>query len=497
MDENNQKSRKTAASSSVRRSTQSGNSQKTRVPQSGNRSTQSRNTQGNHAVQGTGEQAQRSTQKKKISAARRKQIARMKKRRQQMRLVMGAVIVLLIALIGIIIAVSSNGPSSDSETSSIPEIITEERTEEQESESETESTSEIQPSEIQGADHTGGQTVYATVRVNVRSLPDTTTSEILGKLEAGASIVRSADENGWSTVDYNGTIAYISSEFLTVTQPQADGPAADGSGTVVSHSRTWPKLADGTWDLNNITNDDSSVAYGNAIVGFGYSESARDPVTKIPGDWTYYEKNWGMFNVDWIQDPALPQNQNTIYLTMDEGFPNENTQEILRILKEKNVKATFFITKTFFDGSAEQVRQMLAEGHTVGNHSCTHPTMPKLSIEEQTSQIMTLHNLVKDQLGYEMKLFRFPEGSFTSRSLALVDNLGYKTAFWSYTYKDYDQNAQKDPAETLQMVLDNLHNGAIYLLHADSATNLSILPQFIDGVRERGFEFGVYPLTAN
>ena len=72
---------------------------------------------------------------------------------------------------------------------------------------------------------------------------------------------------------------------------------------------------------------------------------------------------------------------------------------------------------------------MIDEGHIVGNHSCTHPNMPPLSIEEQTSQIMTLHNLVKDQLGYEMKLFRFPEGSYTSRYLALVDNLGYKTAF--------------------------------------------------------------------
>lgn len=497
-----------SASGQKTRSVQNTGGQRTRTVQS----TDSHSARSVQRTAGQGERRQ--APKTARTAAGKRKLSRRKKQKQQMQIIAGIVILLLIVLFGIIIAASSSkDPGSDVDKST-PEVI--QTQDERESEEETaseEGTSEpstdsadIQPSPSSGQSQpsqgqavnpaAGGETVYATVRLNVRSVPNTT-GEILGKLEAGASIVRTANENGWSTVDYNGTTAYVSSEFVTTTQPQAADPNVSGTGTHISHSREWPKLADGSWDLANITNDDSSVAYGNAIVGFGYSEASRDPVTKIPTDWTYYEKNWGMFNVDWIQDPALPQNQNIIYLTMDEGFPNENTPEILRILKEKNVKATFFITKTFFDGSAAQVRQMIDEGHIVGNHSCTHPNMPTLSIEEQTSQIMTLHNLVKDQLGYEMKLFRFPEGSYTSRSLALVDNLGYKTAFWSYTYKDYDKSAQADPAATLEKVLDNLHNGAIYLLHADSSTNLEILPGFIDGARARGFEFGVYPLTAN
>ncbi len=524
MDENNQENKKPVRPASPRRTTKNANesvrepqnrsSQRTRMPQEGT-------VRRTRTVQGKPEQKELTTQKKsnsgstqeqrkttssqstnRLSARKRKMVARRRQKRQ-MQIIAGAVIILLIVLICIIIAMSSSknpGTNQNDKTSGVAV----EKTSEEESINEEETGSqqletppiETQPIETQDTNLADGQTVYVTSRLNVRSRPDTT-GEILGKLEAGVSVVRTADENGWSTITYNGTTAYVSSEFLTLTQPQTNNSSTSGNGTVVSYSRTWPKLADGSWDLANITNDESSVAFGNVLVGFGYSESSRDPVTKIPGDWTYYEKNWGMFNVDWIQDPALPQNQNTIYLTMDEGFPNENTAEILRILKEKNVKATFFITKTFFDGSAGEVQQMINEGHTVGNHSCTHPNMPTLSIEEQTSEIMTLHNLVKDQLGYEMKLFRFPEGSYTSRSLALVDNLGYKTAFWSYTYKDFDQNAQKDQAEALTMVLNNLHNGAIYLLHADSSTNLAILSDFIDGARERGFEFGIYPLTAN
>ena len=66
---------------------------------------------------------------------------------------------------------------------------------------------------------------------------------------------------------------------------------------------------------------------------------------------------------------------------------------------------------------------MIDEGHTVGNHTCNHKNMPSLSLEEQTNEIMVLHNLVKDNFGYEMKLFRFPEGSTSEQSLGLVESL--------------------------------------------------------------------------
>ena len=76
--------------------------------------------------------------------------------------------------------------------------------------------------------------------------------------------------------------------------------------------------------------------------------------------------------------------------------------------------------------------------------------MPSLSLEEQTNEIMVLHNLVKDNFGYEMKLFRFPEGSTSEQSLGLVESLGYQSVFWSFHYLDYNSDAQKDPAEALQ-----------------------------------------------
>ena len=240
------------------------------------------------------------------------------------------------------------------------------------------------------------------------------------------------------------------------------------------------------WDLASLD---------NTPVYFGYAVENRDPVTHIPTDWAWYESKWGQYNVDWIQDTS----QNIIYLTMDEGYPNEYTSTILDILAEKNVKACFFITQMFLDGgeqSAQQIQRMINEGHVIGNHSVRHKNMPSLSIEEQTSEIVTVNQHLKEQFGIDCRLFRFPEGVYSDQCLALVDNLGMKTCFWSYAYNDYSEE-QPPVEESLQKAIDALHPGAIYLLHANSATNTAFLSRWIDAARAQGFEFGVYPLTAN
>jgi peptidoglycan-N-acetylmuramic acid deacetylase len=75
--------------------------------------------------------------------------------------------------------------------------------------------------------------------------------------------------------------------------------------------------------------------------------------------------------------------------------------------------------------------------------------------------------------------------------------MGYKSVFWSFAYRDYDLDNQMDPSEALFQCVDQVHLGAVYLLHAVSATNTEILGDFIDSVRDEGYEFGVFPvLTA-
>jgi len=301
------------------------------------------------------------------------------------------------------------------------------------------------------------ETVYATAAVNIREQPNTDCA-ILGQARQGDSFVRTANDNGWSTVTLNGQTAYISSDYLTTEQPQRP-----------------------VWDV---------AALDPTSYNFGYSKANRDE-RNIPTDWKYYEDRWGEFDVDWIGDTS----QNIIYLTMDEGFGNDTTIPILNTLEEKGVPVTFFITKYFADERPDLVQAILDHGHQIGNHSCTHPDMTSLSVEEQTAQVMTLNNQIKEQFGYEMKAFRYPMGIYSAQSLGLINNLGFKVTFWSYAYGDYDNDHQPDVGESLQAALDAVHPGAIYLLHASSTTNAAMLADFIDGVRARGFEFGVYPIN--
>lgn len=180
-----------------------------------------------------------------------------------------------------------------------------------------------------------------------------------------------------------------------------------------------------------------------------------------------------------------------IILTFDQGYENGFTEKILDTLKEKNVKAVFFLTGDYAKKCSGLVRRMIDEGHIIGNHGMRHASLPKLSEKEMREEIMSLHDYVKETYGYEMKYFRPPCGEYSESALAAVKDCGYTTLLWSFAYCDWDVNNQPDRSESLQRVTTAAHNGAIYLLHSVSETNCAILPEAIDSMRAAGFEFGL------
>lgn len=207
-----------------------------------------------------------------------------------------------------------------------------------------------------------------------------------------------------------------------------------------------------------------------------------------PNDAVAAQEKYGAYNAMFIGEDSQ-----TIYLTFDEGYEYGYTESILDTLKEKNVKAVFFVTEPYAKADPELVKRMIDEGHVLGNHSVTHPStgIPSLSIEEQQNEVIGNHQYVKDNFGYEMNLFRYPAGKFSEQSLAIVNNCGYKSVFWSFAYMDYDVNNQPDETESLNRMVDKLHPGAVYLLHAESKTNAAVLGRFIDAAKEKGYTFAV------
>ena len=186
---------------------------------------------------------------------------------------------------------------------------------------------------------------------------------------------------------------------------------------------------------------------------------------------------------------AINEDDKRIELTFDQGYENGYTEKILDTLKEKNVRATFFLVGDYAEKNPELIKRMIEDGHILGNHTQSHPSMPTLSAEEIKSEIGTLHDYVKKHYGYEMKTLRPPMGEFSEFSLSETAKAGYTTKLWSFAYKDWLTDDQPDPEYARQKLIDGAHEGAIYLLHSVSSTNAQVLGDVIDGIREKGFEF--------
>ena len=183
--------------------------------------------------------------------------------------------------------------------------------------------------------------------------------------------------------------------------------------------------------------------------------------------------------------------EKVIYLTFDEGYENGNTGKILDILKELNVPAAFFVVKPYIDKEPELVKRMVSEGHIVGNHTVHHPSMAQIHDSEKFKAELTgVEDAYKELTGEEMpKFFRPPMGKDSKESLEMTKNLGYKTIFWSFAYKDWLVNDQPSESRGIEKITNGSHPGCIMLLHAVSDTNTKILKQVIKTLQDSGYEF--------
>ena len=125
----------------------------------------------------------------------------------------------------------------------------------------------------------------------------------------------------------------------------------------------------------------------------------------------------------------------------------------------------------------------------LGNHTVNHKSLPDISDEEIKEEVMKLHQAVYEKTGYEMKYIRPPKGEYSQRTLVVTKELGYTNVMWTFGYLDYDENAQKGTEYAQKIVLDNLHNGEIILLHGNSKDNANALDGIIKNAKNEGYEF--------
>ena len=177
-----------------------------------------------------------------------------------------------------------------------------------------------------------------------------------------------------------------------------------------------------------------------------------------------------------------------IALTFDAAWGNEDTEQILSILEKHNVKVTFFATGGWVESYPDDVKMILAAGHDIGNHSENHKNMSQLSTEEMKSELMEVHDKVKNLTGYEMTLFRPPYGDYSNEVIQTAISLGYYSIQWdvdSLDWKDYGVDSIVDTVCNHK----HLGNGSIILCHNGAKYTAQALDTLITTLQDKGYEF--------
>jgi peptidoglycan-N-acetylmuramic acid deacetylase len=193
----------------------------------------------------------------------------------------------------------------------------------------------------------------------------------------------------------------------------------------------------------------------------------------------------------YIDKTASDNKDKILYLTFDAGYENGNVEKILDTMADEGVRGAFFLLDNIILNNTDLVIRMAEEGHAVCNHTKNHKNLSKSCYEEIAKDLASLEDIYKAKTGREMdKFFRFPEGKYSEEALKSIDQLGYKTIFWSFAYDDWDNSRQMDCQKAIKKILDNTHPGAVILLHPTSSTNAEILPTLIKEWKSMGYSFG-------
>jgi len=196
---------------------------------------------------------------------------------------------------------------------------------------------------------------------------------------------------------------------------------------------------------------------------------------------------------------ATVRETGVIYLTFDDG-PSARTEEILDILKEKDVKATFFVIGTQDEAGKATLRRIVEEGHTLAMHSYSHAySKIYASVEDYLADMYQLFTQIKEVTGQTPSLFRCPGGSINGYNQGIYQELlaemlrrGFVPFDWNVSSEDAATNGMV-PAETLAANVirgaSNVQRG-IVLMHdsAQKTTTVQALPAVIDRLREQGFQ---------
>ncbi len=172
-----------------------------------------------------------------------------------------------------------------------------------------------------------------------------------------------------------------------------------------------------------------------------------------------------------------------IALTFDDGPHPVYTPMLLDGLKERGVKASFFLLGDSIDGNEELVKRMAEEGHLIGNHTFSHVRISKISTEEAVREIEETNEKLRNIVGEMPEYVRPPYGEWTEE---LGERLSMEPVFWDVDPLDWKV---LDSAAVVNHVVKNCGDGSIVLLHDSYETTVRAALEIIDTLGQRGYTF--------
>jgi len=178
-----------------------------------------------------------------------------------------------------------------------------------------------------------------------------------------------------------------------------------------------------------------------------------------------------------------------VHLTFDDGPNAKVTPEVLNILNKSRVKATFFLLGRNARQSPALVREILAEGHALGNHSYSHTNLLLRRKRNIRQEITMTNDVIGDIAGVAPKMFRPPFGIFDLRTLNIVDSFAMRLIHWSNDLRDFEIGTTE---KSIANLIRRINKGSIVLMHDNDATSAkvdTILPMTITMLQDLGLAF--------
>lgn len=200
----------------------------------------------------------------------------------------------------------------------------------------------------------------------------------------------------------------------------------------------------------------------------------------------------GSVSISANQDRLLPiycveTEKKQVAISFDAAWGNDDTQQLIDILKEYNAPATFFVVGAWVDKYPESVKALHDAGHQIQNHSNTHPHMPQLSREQMKDEIESCNQKIASITGVTPTLLRPPYGDYDNALIETMTELEMYTIQWDVDSLDWKDSAT--PQSICNRVTSKVKNGSIVLFHNDADHTPAALPNILKCLKDEGYEF--------